>query len=132
MSLKSWLDEYAPIPAHRCKKEDSLEASVLKWEGLRSDNLLKHGIERYEGSIVEEGVDDWHTGECALCEFYASEPNGCPECPITKATGQSCTGLNPDSGVKSTNSAWKMWSEQGNPTPMIELLKDVVEWEKEQ
>lgn len=119
MSLKSWLEEFYPVPASEVSKEDALEHSIQKWNGLLPENLEKHQV-----SYRWEEVQSWNENElfyplsisstsCALCQHWYDENKGCPECPLVKA-GHIC--------CEEFGSAWR--DRYNNPARMIAELEN--------
>lgn len=85
MSLKTWMKEFYKVPSNRVKSDiEALDHSILKWEGLREENLEKHNLVHIANSpfITELGTDDSFmvdSRSCALCHLYLlSECEGCP------------------------------------------------------
>lgn len=119
MSLKSWLEEFYPVPASEVSKEDALEHSIQKWNGLLPENLAKHQV-----AYRWEEVQSWNENElfyplsisstsCALCQHWYDENKGCPECPLVKA-GHIC--------CEEFGSAWR--DRYNNPARMIAELEN--------
>jgi len=123
VSLETWKEEYYPVPASAVSREDALDHSIRKWEGLRPENLKRHGLRRAEitrRTIVEkdslEGLDI-DAGSCALCHHY-EESGKCPECPLYLVRGARC-----DTWVReSALSPYQSWMRTGSPVAMLELL----------
>jgi hypothetical protein len=122
MSLDSWKEEFYPIEADKVSKKNSIEHSILKWTGLRKENLDKHGIVAIMGGYIEEleirnGLDI-DSDSCALCCHYLSDE--CKRCPITKSRGIKCDSLK-DDGTE-TASPYGHWLWSMDPEPMIQTL----------
>lgn len=121
MSLNSWKKEFY-IGRVRSAGKDPLKAvehSLRKWEGLRPNNLKKHGMiishaEVYNPKTHNSLPIDCTT--CALCHSTLDEYDSidCNECTITKATGSRCDG---------NNSPYSALLDDGNPKKMIKVLK---------
>lgn len=110
MSLETWKQKYYKVHASIVPKEDALEHSILKWEGLHPSILLEHGIarERHELSCGDEKVF-WIAGySCALCENHLHDD--CATCPISLATGWDCMR------------AYREFIEDGDTGPMMNAL----------
>lgn len=56
MSLETWKEEFYKIPAEECIKEQALDHSITKWEGLRPENLQKHGLFLDGRTICQTGL----------------------------------------------------------------------------
>lgn len=141
MTLRTWKDEFYPVPADDPSIETDLQAiehSLRKWEGLRYDNRAKHEIsaQDYMGRNYIEGEDSLgitleslniDTSSCALCEKFYSTEGICGNCPLYKEReGHRCDEWNSDGG----NNPYISWTSDVNPEPMIELLKAALETEK--
>lgn len=119
MSLKSWLDEFYPVPASKVSKEDALEHSIQKWKGLLPDNLKKHNVAYRGEEILSCDITDivqsfmFTASSCALCKHWYDGDSGCPECPLVKA-GHIC--------CEEFGSAWR--DRYNNPARMIAELEN--------
>lgn len=121
MSLKTWKAEFYPIPANETPKEDALDHSIRKWEGLQPDALEKHGLALKRGSIQEFSEQQLYHhvngADCALCVHYfdkkALHDDYCLQCPIVKHTKRTC--------CEGWENPWSIFVK-GNATPMLELL----------
>lgn len=125
MSLQTWKEEFYPIPADKVEEKDAVQHSLTKWKGLLPENLKKHEVFRIElcssPTIVDQYTDisEISVGlpvtskSCSLCELYfaTKAAPGCTHCPIKVSSGESC------------NKEYWTYREEGNPTPMIELLE---------
>ena len=108
MSLQSWKKEfYSPIS--KVSKKDALQHSLIKWVGLRKENLAKHGVE-YDstiGAITFKGsklaIDGW---SCALCRKYKS----CDDCPLGDCAFE-----------------YGHFQRVSNPESMIDLIQSTVD-----
>ena len=101
-----------------------MEHSLRKWEGLRYENLNRHGLEAYSRSINESAetakyleIDD---GTCALCQMGV----GCSPCPLYKARGGSACDRRRFGEVKAP---WYAWTDNRDPEPMIFWLTKAKE-----
>lgn len=100
MSLKSWKDEYYPVPASEA--EDPLEHSILKWTGLLKKNIKKHELtQSRNGGCLYEDITELYekysncfnidASTCALCVRYLPDDlHSCPKCPLNKYLGGRC------------------------------------------
>lgn len=99
MSMKSWMSEFYPIPAklmYGASDEVCILHSLRRYEGLKPENLLKHGLKLIDYILMEPdtnkslGISSFH---CALCIKYPTVCTGENEmkCIFIRVTGQSCT-----------------------------------------
>ncbi len=125
MSIESWNSEFYPVPADQVSKEDALDHSSLKWEGLRPENLERHEVSLLDDRIVDADSSGIRidSSSCALCFHFDSEEY-CPGCPIYESRGRRCDWrlrgevLHP----------WGYFSKFNNPLPMIEALRKAKEF----
>ena len=122
MSFASWIEEFYPVPADDCPREQALEHSILKWTGLLPENLEKHGVVKRRLYIQDPSGYDWLTidgSSCALCEYYYHTRVSCNKeenpCPIVVVTGKDC------------DSPYEKFVLDGQATPMLDLLRQVKE-----
>ena len=127
MSLQTWEEEFYPESAGEAAERGeaaAVEHSLRKWEGLKEENLARHGLVAYSLSISEVGTDqhlDISSGTCALCYMVGIS---CRTCPLYKARDCfACDRWRPDEGF----SPWKKWTEDSDPEPMIFWLKKAKE-----
>lgn len=118
MSLKSWKAEFYPVSADKATESGltAVRHSVLKWSGLSTEALEKHGIKVDAFSDLRSrngGSFAIDTSTCACCE---SVTNTCSACPIALATGKEC------------HEAFDFWDIRHNPAPMQELLKEALDY----
>lgn len=105
MSIYSWREEFIPISALGCHKDDHsmIAHALLKWSGALPENLKKHGVS-YENHAVSDGINGikFNALTCALCYGY---PNGTDskdnhkkywchnqqkQCPFFEVNQQAC------------------------------------------
>jgi len=110
MSIKSWQEEFYPIPVDESAAHGSdieaLNHSVVKWHGTRSSALMAHALDQTgsrlvdhsDGSLVRIG-----NYNCALCYRYH---DNCSVCPLADC-----------------NEEYRDFSLRENPEPMIALLE---------
>ena len=108
MSLQSWKKEfYSPIS--KTNKKNSLQHSLIKWIGLRKENLAKHEVE-YNPDFVDITYKEsaLHIGDnsCALCRNYVS----CDKCPLYNCFSE-----------------YEHFVIHSNPEPMIALIQRTIE-----
>jgi len=129
MSLATWLKKYYPVKASDAASNDieACEHSLRKWRGLSLTILKKHKVNKNTFAILDDAdsldIDD---RSCALCVRHNDALNGCPSCPITKATGKICCD---DSSM---NSPYATWDYTGNHAPMIKVLEKALAYAKKQ
>lgn len=133
MSLETWKAEFYPIPADKVKKKDTLEHSLRKWEGLRKENLEKHGV-KLSGPMLT-GLDGLGymliaSESCALCVMAEKEAIGemrppranasyCGKCPLYQLDKTSCDFME--------GNPYNALTRAGNPEPMISLITRAIE-----
>lgn len=142
MSLTTWKEEFYPIPADKAKGDalTAVDHSLKKWEGLRADNMKRHGCYA-AGSAISDDLLDVVTDDgtmllncetCALCKYKDSlddERTYCDKCPITLATGSPCDDLYADDdGDEAAVIPWDEWTARQNPEPMIAVLETTRKW----
>lgn len=100
MSIESWMAEFYPIPAklmYGSSDEACILHSLRRYEGLKPENLLKHGLKLKDYVLMEPdtnqslGMSSFH---CALCAKYPTiYCTGEKElkCIFIRVTGQPCT-----------------------------------------
>lgn len=124
MSLKSWERQYYKKPACECTKEEAVQHSILKWTGLLSSNLKRHGLKRLTctrllGSRVEGKHQHRFTvgiSSCALCFHYYPY---CPDCPLSRVRGgYSCFTALPEE----IRSPYESFTKNGAVKPMLRYL----------
>ena len=113
MSLKTWKEEFYPIPADEVPESQALAHSLRNWEGLRKENLEKHGVESTDSYVDEMPID---SSTCALCQHHVVVET-CATCPLSVRGGEVPYNCDPEYGV---------WVRDGNPEPMIELIKNAI------
>lgn len=99
MSIKSWKEEFYPIPASRVRKKDAIDHSIKKWEGLSPENLSKHELTYNFHTIMSCNEDYFCLGgnSCALCTRYCTADLYCEKCPLYKINGDvRCDHINKD------------------------------------
>ena len=108
MSEQSWRNEFYPVPAGQCPKEDALAHSVLKWRGLLKRNLKKHLLRLPPISVS--------AGSCALCQHWYGEGE-CEGCSLAEYLERSC--------YRNTDCAspYTAYMTNGDPQPMISALR---------
>ena len=118
MSLKTWCEEFYPIPAFAVQEPQALDHSIQKWEGLRQKNLKRHNVTlRRDGIdlVVYDSEDDdgvmVNDRTCALCVNY----RWCNGCPVLNTNPHGC------------DSAFQEFSGTCCPESMLKLLYKVKE-----
>jgi len=141
MSLQTWNEEFYPIPASAAKGDvrTAVEHSLRKWEGLRKENLDKHGLmtdEDYHLSIIDKSTKTHVYGvygdTCALClyakdlknergsdyedyEDYDHDYPYCIGCPLDEINN-----------CNRGDSSYVIFKHKGDPEPMIANLKQCL------
>ena len=153
MSLETWKAEFYPIEADKTTKEQAIEHSLRKWQGLTPENLKKHGVihERFAGVIDE---NDFRAGKptymypeavpidagtCALCHHYHSEPDDggylddeepddyCGECPLKLTRHATCDNARDDENTSPWSAFNSPYNAPSDPQPMIFWLQKALE-----
>lgn len=134
MSLKTWKKEFYPTPANKTTKKNAVAHSLRKWIGLLPENRKKHNMIFDPGSsyydICEKNKDDSYSNNffsiddtsCALCHHYIYED--CKNCPLYKVVGTACNNH------ENKKTPYEIYTETGNPKPMIAALKKAQLLEK--
>jgi len=132
MSLQSWKDEFYPTTADEATMDNAIDHCILKWEGLRKENLDKHEIDkRTYGSIGDNTFTMQIDGStCALCKVYMDEDSDdCGDCPLFLARGEIACDSETDNEYDNEESPpYQQWSRHTNPEPMIFWLKKAKEF----
>ena len=133
MSLESWKEEFYPVEANvYFGKENNLQGAIeatehalRKWKGLTKENLDEHGLDFiYSWRIAEINDIKYNfsiTGvTCACCQISRDEYGNidCERCPIYFIHGHDCNDIYGD------------WQDDHNPSAMIKLLEDTLDWLK--
>lgn len=109
MSLETWKAEFYPIPADGVPEGEALAHSLKKWEGLRKENLKKHGLRTRFGRLGNIHID---ASTCALCHHYLHTAAGtCIACPLSTVYAVNC------------DEQYMAWGHSRDPEPMIALIK---------
>ncbi|TXH54255.1 MAG: hypothetical protein E6Q97_11375 [Desulfurellales bacterium] len=121
MSLASWKEEFYPVRAIECKKEQALDHSILKWTGLLPENLKKHGV-FLQNQYLKDFKDPDNLlaidgSSCALCVWHYAEGWCVVEgaCPIYLATRREC------------GKEYGLFAREAQVLPMLNLLQQVKE-----
>jgi hypothetical protein len=119
MSLETWKAKFLPVDTHKCKKKDAVAHSLLKWSGLRTAAIRRHGVRcLYDAYISDEHGNELRidADNCALCHWHLDvreSPDECKTCPGYKANGKECVD------------AYRKFSQTGETAPMIRWLKKI-------
>lgn len=124
MSLESWKKEFYPTESARVPKKKSLDHMLRLWEGLKRSSLKRHGVEIWDGHVVEKFFDSLELDESsALCEHFYSIVTRCEGCPVTKAlNGEPCWDGKDNPYDQSM---------EGNALPMLRLLRKAKKLEEQ-
>lgn len=126
MSLKTWKEEFYPVPASEASGSEleALRHGRLKWEGLHPLSLLRHGVHQ-KGSMIRALDGEFWAGSlsCALCErhLHPSPRRGCGTCSLNKLRGVPC-----DAGRGGDPAPWDQWIDSGNAEPMLDLIQRAI------
>lgn len=128
MSLKTWKEEFYPVSANKVSKQDALEHSIKKWEGLRLENLKRHGLIQNRRAITEDrsfAYFNIDSDSCALCQHYAGK-NSCIGCPLYHIRHNTkCDVRNFEISV---DAVYHEFVNNENPEPMIKELIEARNW----
>lgn len=143
MSLKSWREEFYPVSAACVEgRNNCLQHSIKKWDGLTKDNLDKHrcSIRKAGGHLMI--YDVYQLGDsmsmafsCALCQEYLdretqSDPHPCHKCPLYQfRNGVPCDDAS-ENDIEGL-SPFQHFFHFSNPQPMRDLLKAAAEFYKD-
>jgi len=124
MSLKTWIEEFYPIPASpKMSAAEACKHGILKWSGRYQKNLKKHKVESAECDVVDEHEEsnfEFGVDTCALCVKYFDYAWDCAECPIVKSGNKPCTRV---------KSAYlKSSGENASPAPMLKVLRQALKY----
>jgi hypothetical protein len=137
MSYQAWKEEFYPVDAeHVTTWKEAVDQSIMKWEGLRAENLKKHDIKIQSNYIFDQnlGVElrcDYTS--CALCQMSKkvdqSEVN-CNYCPLALVSSSCQSFEGPDEfddaeySEENTMNAdpYTIWLDWKDPSPMIDAL----------
>lgn len=90
MSMETWEQEfYKKDASEPMTEKESIEHSILKWQGLSKKNLKKHKLEQFFDLLEDKDGDgfDIDDSSCALCQKYVE----CSSCPLKKeSTEEGC------------------------------------------
>jgi hypothetical protein len=132
MSLASWKEEFYPEPASNFEKyenttrtdEEALAHSIKKWEGMRPENLVKHGVELQQAAIrVIADDEERHilflidSGSCSLCQRHMTYGD-CNCCPLYQLRGIRCDRRMGDESL----SPYNMMVDYNDVEPMLAQL----------
>ena len=130
MSFDTWLDKFYPLEAYHEKviatDKTAVEHCIVKWEGLRPDNIQEHGMKVFgRRSLKTEGENTGFfsidASTCALCTRNSSLGNyGCWGCPIYSFKD-----------LRDCSKEYTEWIENKDPEPMIDLLKRTLKMVEE-
>lgn len=124
MSLATWRRKYYPKPAEVTTKEEAIEHSIRKWEGLQLPALAAEHVDASPLNGVRTiGTEHPSVGvsgaSCALCFHYRDwNQQSCRRCPLAISLGASCYA---DSGG-AYGGPWRAWTTHDNPRPMLAAL----------
>lgn len=127
MSIETWDAEFYSEEAEDAAEKGAIHAikhSIIKWKGLREEQLKKHGLWmdglHVQGTNISQPgwwIDDRN---CALCAFDEMRKGGCKSCPIFLHAGRACT------------EEYLIAQNNNQPEPMIQLLEQTLAWAEKQ
>lgn len=120
MSLDSWAAEFYAEPATEPKTEiEAVDHCIRKWEGLRRENLRRHGLVTSAGDLFEQyhvQSGNWirvNSDTCALCVLHQGH---CSKCILAAARdGTPCY----DNDKEEISSPYDEWIDRKRPESMI-------------
>lgn len=129
-----WLKRFYPREANGSEGSwaYAINHSIKKWSGLYSHILVKYGLRtppEYR-SVFESGgkiVLEMGSESCQLCkksvEMVEDYIYFCQVCPLyLSRDNKTCWD--------GKESPWNIWTQSGNPKPMILALELARDWEK--
>jgi len=129
MNLKTWKKEFYPVPGSRPKAiKKVIEHSLRMWLGLQKANLEEHNLRRREWFITSKKYSELRYrfavdgSTNALCRRYHKDGQ-CGNCPFILNIGK-CDEF---SMRKGSLPPYGSWIKYGNPEPMIEGLRLLLE-----
>lgn len=139
MSLNTWKEEFYPRNASdfngnsSLTELDAVKHSLLKWKGLRKENLDNHGITNIrksvsraigcDGSLYQLKID---SDSCSLCQrnHMISEVE-CEGCALAIVRGGfPCDEIMEDESF----SPYVEFRDKNNPEPMIFWLEKALQY----
>lgn len=152
MSMQTWKDEYYPVPAAELRDgtlDEMLAHSLLKWEGLKRENLMAHGLNRLDGFYLYGPQNRTkftiNSTTCALChgctcrslqqhindegEYVTDIENHVPRflCPLEVVRGVPCDYL----AEGEVRTPYHAGAVHGDVEPMLQLLQRAAKWLEE-
>lgn len=126
LTLK-WLSKAYPTEAEHTQPDHAIQHSLTKWEHLRPEILVAHGLRPRRSGIIEiatgETILFTSDDTCALCHHhlrYLNDAAPCITCPLyILRDGYRCDDALP----AEESSPYEHFLTTGDPEPMIELLR---------
>jgi len=115
--FEGWKKEFMPVAAWDCPKEKAVDHSLLKYIGLRKENLYRYGLVLHGPRIFEKDsgggkhVCKLTRGNCTLCQHYKCKAEG-GDCPLG-----ACTCC---------QEHWRAITDRSDPEPMIAALLRIM------
>jgi hypothetical protein len=132
MTLQSWKAEFYSVGADCVAKKDAIAHSLQKWTGLLHENLEKHDCFIKSGWVYGQsgqGHLEINGETCALCLcYFGPGQEEHVECPLYDVRRANCDNTMDNEGL----SPWYMWRDEWDPRPMIALLQEALERQKQQ
>ena len=144
MSLDSWKKEFYPVEASEIafngSVSDCIKHSLVKWYGLRKENLEKHGVKYTsdEFALSDKSAPVYSiatqtleidSASCALCQKYDTN---CILCVLAESNGGACDEA--ANGREAVYNAFVDANDPDNPDPepMIAALEKCLAEYKEE
>jgi hypothetical protein len=122
MSLKTWCEEFYPVPACNVPESEELDHSIRKWEGLRPAARKRHGVSNNCYGDLYSGTNMFSIDvtTCALCVRHYNLAAGlCPGCPLSDVRGADCVSL----AKGEREPPYDAWYDRGDPRSMLKWLR---------
>ena len=130
MSFESWLEEFYPVPARECPKEQAAAHSLKKWQGALPENLEKHDVDFWGSTLTEDDSRyiTFDSGSCSLCHHYIDKYRWtCGTCPLYIVRGHVPCFIE---RVDEIAEGSPFHQAEHTVEPMIMWLKKAVEYER--
>jgi len=130
MSIVSWKREFykGSLPLAAKTELGAIDHSLLKWTGLSTENLTKHGLQHGLRRVAEQWVYNQVTracfevssNECALCyhnDTIRADPWECDTCSLAIVSSACGRGDSP----------YQHWVQTSDNLPMVAALTQARE-----
>lgn len=129
MSIRTWKEEFYPKRAQETTKAEALDHSILKWIGLRPENLAKHEMRQDVFGCLRDTAGDKvfvDSSTCALCHHHRGsnnyvDDNACNGCPLFEVRDRvQCDAAR----MREADAPYFLFMHGNDPEPMIvDLLR---------